>query len=200
MKLTYDNDTKEKEMKKILILATLATLPFNALMAASYTADPSHTYVSFAINHLGFSTMRGKFDKQSGSLEYDPSTKSASVKIEIDAASIDTGHDKRDEHLKSPDFLNAVENPTITFESTATKWNGDKLASVTGNLTILGVSKPVTLQVTSINCGEHPFSKKDVCGFDATGSIKRSDFGVNYGLPGIGEVLDLNIELEATKN
>jgi polyisoprenoid-binding protein YceI len=187
-------------MKKILILATLATIPFNALMAASYTADPSHTYVSFAINHLGFSTMRGKFDKQSGSLDYDPAAKSASVKIEIDAASIDTGHDKRDEHLKAPDFLNAVEYPTITFVSTATKWNSNKLVSVTGNLTMLGVSKPVTLQITSINCGQHPFRKKDVCGFDATGSIKRSDFGVNYGLPGVGDVLDLDIELEATKN
>jgi polyisoprenoid-binding protein YceI len=200
MNFTYDTYTKEKEMKNILALATLATLPFNALMAAGYTADPDHTYVSFAISHLGFSTMRGKFDKQSGSLNYDPAAKSASVKIEIDAASIDTGHDKRDAHLKSPDFLNAVENPTITFESTATKWNSDKLASVTGNLTILGVSKPVTLQVTSINCGQHPFNKKDVCGFDATGSIKRSDFGVNYGLPAIGEVLDLHIELEAFKN
>lgn len=187
-------------MKKLFILAALAILPLKAVIGADYTVDPGHTYVSFAISHLGFSTMRGKFDKQSGSLEYDPSSKSASIKIEIDAASIDTGHDKRDEHLKSPDFLNAVENPTITFESTATKWNGDKLASVTGNLTILGVSKPVTLQVTSINCGEHPFSKKDVCGFDATGSIKRSDFGVNYGLPGVGDVLDLDIELEATKN
>ena len=187
-------------MKKLLILATLASLPVNSLLAASYTIDPAHTYVSFAINHLGFSTMRGKFDKQSGMLEYDPAAKTASVKIEIDAASIDSGHDKRDAHLKSPDFLNAVENPTITFESTDAMWNGNKLGSVSGNLTVLGVSKPLTLEITSINCGPHPFSKKDTCGFDATGSIKRSDFGVNYGLPAIGEVLELQIELEASKN
>ncbi|MCP4983652.1 MAG: polyisoprenoid-binding protein [Gammaproteobacteria bacterium] len=187
-------------MKRIILLATLATLPINTLLAANYTIDPGHTYVSFAINHLGFSTMRGKFDRQSGSLSYDPASKSASVKIEIDATSIDTGHDKRDAHLQSPDFLNAAESPTITFESTAAQWNGDKLASVSGDLTILGVSKSVTLTVTSINCGKHPFNKKDVCGFDATGSIKRSDYGVNYGLPAIGEVLDLHIELEAFKN
>ena len=186
-------------MKKILILVTLVTLPINSLLAASYTIDPAHTYVSFAVNHLGFSTMRGKFDRQSGSLDYDPAAKKASVKIEIEANSIDTGHAKRDAHLQSPDFLNAVENPTITFESTTAKWNGDQLASVSGNLTILGVSKPVTLTITSMNCAEHPFSKKDACGFDATASIKRSDFGVNYGIPGIGEVLDLIIELEATK-
>jgi polyisoprenoid-binding protein YceI len=187
-------------MKKTILLASIAALSVNTLHAANYTVDPGHTYVSFAINHLGFSTMRGKFDKQSGSLSYDPAAKSASVTIEIDAASIDTGHDKRDEHLRSPDFINAVEHPTITFKSTKAGWSGDKLSSVTGNLTIMGVSKPVTLKVDSINCGEHPFNKKQVCGFDATGSIKRSDFGVNYGLPAIGEVLDLQIELEAFKD
>ncbi|MCP4388236.1 MAG: polyisoprenoid-binding protein [Gammaproteobacteria bacterium] len=187
-------------MKKILLLAGIAILPVNTLLAASYTVDPGHTYVSFSINHLGFSTMRGKFDKQSGSLDYDPASKKASVTIEIDAASIDTGHVKRDQHLSSPDFLNAVEHPTITFKSTKAGWSGDKLSSVSGNLTILGVSKPVMLKVNSIVCGEHPFNKKQVCGFDATGSIKRSDFGVNYGLPAIGEVLNLQIELEAFKN
>jgi polyisoprenoid-binding protein YceI len=187
-------------MKKILVLTALLILPVNSLLAASYTIDPGHTYVSFAVSHMGFSTLRGKFNQQSGSLDYDPATKQASVKIEIAANSIDTGHAKRDAHLQSPDFLNAVENPTITFESTSVEWNGDKLASVTGNLTILGVSKPVTLTITSMTCAEHPFSKKDACGFDATASIKRSDFGVNYGIPGIGEVLDLNLELEAFKN
>jgi len=187
-------------MKKYLIIAALATLPVNALQAADYTIDPGHTYVSFAINHLGFSTMRGKFDRQSGSMHYDPAGKKASVMIEIDAASIDTGHAKRDAHLQSPDFLNAVENPTITFKSTAATWSGDKLSTVSGDLTILGVSQPVTLEVIAIKCGAHPFNKKQMCGFDATASIKRSDFGVNYGLPAIGEVLDLQIELEATKN
>ena len=110
------------------------------------------------------------------------------------------GHDKRDAHLQSPDFLNAVENPTITFKSTSATWNGDKPATVTGDLTVLGVSKPVTLTITSMNCGPNPFSKKETCGFDATGSINRTDFGVTYGAPAIGEVLDLQIEFEAVKN
>ena len=187
-------------MKKHLIIAALTLFPINSLLAADYTVDPGHTYVSFAINHLGFSTMRGKFNQQSGTLMFDAANKKAAVMIEIDAASIDTGHEKRDAHLRSPDFLNAVENPTITFKSTGVTWNGDKPATITGDLTILGVSKPVTLQVTSMNCADHPFSKKPTCGFDATGSIKRTDFGVNYGVPAIGEVLDLQIELEATKN
>ena len=186
-------------MKKLIIIAALAVLPLKAVMAADYSIDPQHTFVSFAINHLGFSTVRGKFDRQSGSMQLDPAAKKASVMIEIDATSIDTGYDKRDAHLQSPDFLNAVENPTITFKSTAVSWNGSVLATVTGDLTVLGVSKPVTLTVTSMKCGTNPFTKKDTCGFDATGSIKRSDFGVNYGLPAIGEVLDLQIAVEATK-
>jgi polyisoprenoid-binding protein YceI len=186
-------------MKKFIIAAVMAVLPINAVLAADYNIDPAHTNVSFAVSHLGFSTLRGKFDRQSGSLHFDPAGKKASVMIEIDATSIDTGHDKRDAHLQSPDFLNAVENPTITFESTGVTWSDDKLATVTGNLIILGVSKPVTLTIAAMKCGQHPFSKKDACGFDATGSIKRSDFGVNYGLPGIGDVLDLQIEVEASK-
>jgi polyisoprenoid-binding protein YceI len=187
-------------MKKALLLTALAAIPASTVLADSYSVDPAHTYVSFAINHLGFSTMRGKFDKQSGSLDYDPAAKTASVMVEIEAGSIDTGHAKRDEHLSSPDFLNVVENPTISFKSTKVGWSGSKLSSVTGNLTILGVSKPVTLKVNSIVCGQHPFNKKELCGFDAETSIKRSDFGVNYGIPAIGEVLDLKIEIEAYKN
>jgi len=186
-------------MRKYLITAALALLPVHSVLAENYTIDPDHTYVSFAVSHLGFSTMRGKFNRQSGSLQYDAAAKQASVTIEIDAASIDTGHEKRDAHLSSPDFLNAVENPTITFQSTGVTWNGDQLATVTGDLTLLGVSKPVTLQVIAMNCGAHPFSKKPVCGFDATASIRRSDFGVNYGIPNIGDVLELNIEVEASK-
>lgn len=187
-------------MKKALLITVLAVLPINFALADRYTVDPSHTYVSFAVNHLGFSTMRGKFNQQSGSLQYDPSSKKASVSIKIKANSIDTGHVKRDQHLTSPDFLNAVENPTITFESTRVTWAGSKLSSVTGDLTIVGVSKPVTLQITASHCGQHPFNKKDICGFDAEGSIKRSDFGINYGIPAIGDMLDLNIELEAVRD
>mgnify|MGYP000226090864 CR=1 FL=1 len=102
-------------MKNLVILAAIAILPLKAVIAADYTVDSSHTYVSFSVNHLGCSTMRGKYNEQTGSLKFDPTAKKAEVMIEIEASSIDTGHAKRDEHLQSPDFLNAVENPTITF-------------------------------------------------------------------------------------
>jgi len=187
-------------MKNALLVMVAALLPLGAAQANNFTIDPEHTYPTFRINHLGFSTMHGRFNKSSGTMELDAAAKKASVSITIDATSIDTGHQKRDDHLRSPDFLNVAENPEITFKSTAVSWNGTKPATVTGNLTIMGVTKPVTLAVTRMNCGEHPFSKKHTCGFDAETKIKRSDFGVKYGIPAIGDDMDLIFQVEAVKN
>lgn len=188
-------------MKHVLLVMVAALLPLGAAQSNNtFTIDPGHTYPNFKINHLGFSTMYGRFNKSTGKMMLDRDAKQASVEITIDAASIDTGHDKRDDHLRSPDFLNVAENPEITFKSTSVSWNGNKPASVTGDLTIMGVTKPVTLAVLSMNCGEHPFSKKLTCGFDAEGKIKRSDFGMKYGLPAIGDEMELMFEVEATKD
>ncbi len=187
-------------MRHALLVMAAALLPLSAAQADNFTIDPGHTYPTFKISHLGFSTMHGRFNKSSGSLMLDADAKKASVEITIDAASIDTGHQKRDDHLRSPDFLNVAENPEITFKSTAVSWNGAKPASVTGDLTLMGVTKPVTLTVTHMNCGEHPFSKKLTCGFDATAKIKRSDFGVKYGLPAIGDDMELAFGVEAVKD
>lgn len=187
-------------MRKFFCTAALIMIPLTSAMAAdTYTIDPAHTYPHFAINHLGFSTMHGRFNKTSGTLTIDQAKGSGSVDIKIDAASIDTGFEKRNDHLRSPDFLNAAESPEITYKSTKVTINGDK-ATVEGNLTIMGTSKPVTLNVTRFKCGTHPMNKKDVCGFDATASIKRSDFGVKYGLPAIGDDMQLTFEVEAVKN
>ena len=93
-----------------------------------------------------------------------------------------------------------AEFPTITFQSTRVNWNGDKPSAVTGDLTIMGVTKPITLQIVSLNCGVHPFNKKELCGFDAESSLKRSDFGVNYGIPAIGDMMKLKFEVEAFKD
>lgn len=185
-------------MKNVLLAVVLYTVSMAAI-ADSYTIDPTHTYPNFTIDHLGFSTMHGRFGKTSGSLSLDQAKGTGSVDIVVDMASVDTGFKKRDDHLRSPDFFNAVEFPTMTFKSTKVVFKG-KGAVVTGNLTIKGVTKSVNLDVASINCGVHPFNKKDVCGFDATTSIKRSDFGIKYGLPAIGDKMDIQIEVEAVKN
>ena len=181
-------------------LALSAALPFSALAADSYTIDPFHTFPHFTINHLGFSTMHGRFDKTNGTVTLDRSAKNGSVDISIETASVSTGYSKRDDHLKSPDFFNAAEFPNITYKSTAIHFNGDKPASVDGNLTISGVTKPVTLTIDEFNCGTNPMNKKDECGAAASAQIKRSDFGVKYGLPNIGDDVNLVFEIEAIKN
>ena len=186
--------------KSLAIMVIAASLPLSALAADSYTVDPNHTFPNFTINHLGFSTMHGRFDRTSGTITLDRTAKTGSVDISIETASISTGFSKRDDHLKSPDFFNAAEFPAITYKSTAVHFNGDKPSSIDGNLTISGVTKPVTLTITDFNCGTNPMSKKDECGAAATAQIKRSDFGVKYGLPAIGDDVNMDFEIEAFKN
>ena len=175
-------------------------LPLTAFAADSYTVDSTHTFPHFSISHLGFSTMQGRFDDTSGKVTLDRAAKSGSVEITIKTASVSTGFAKRDEHLKSPDFFNAAEFPAITYKSTAMHFKGDAPSSVDGNLTISGVTKPVTLTIDAFNCGTHPMNKKDVCGAAASTQIKRSDFGVKYGLPAVGDDVKLVFEIEAVKN
>jgi polyisoprenoid-binding protein YceI len=175
-------------------------MPLSALAADSYTIDPAHTYPHFSISHLGFSTMQGRFDATSGKVTLDRAAKTGTVEIAIETASISTGFAKRDEHLKSPDFFNAAEFSKITYKSTAIRFKGDTPSSVEGNLTISGVTKPVTLTIDAFNCGTNPMSKKDECGAAASAQIKRSDFGVKYGLPNIGDDIKLVFEIEAIKN
>lgn len=180
----------------------LATL-VGPVSAASYTIDPAHTYPHFAISHLGFSTMHGRFNKTTGKLDIDLEKKTGAVDITIDAASVDTGFPKRDDHLRTPDFFNVAEFPEIKYKSTKVTITGDNAATVEGNLTITGVTKPVTLTVDAIKCGEHPMPQmkgKFVCGFNATASLKRSDFGVKYGLPAVGDDVKLTFEVEAIKD
>jgi polyisoprenoid-binding protein YceI len=184
----------------LAVLAFMTAFPFAALAADSYTVDPLHTFPRFRINHLGFSTMQGRFDKTTGKVMLDRAAKTGTVELAIETASVDTGFFKRDDHLKSPDFFNAAEFPTITYKSTAIHFNGDTPSSVEGNLTISGVTRPVTFTIDAFNCGANPMNKKEECGADASAEIKRSDFGVKYGVPAIGDDVKLILEIEAIKD
>lgn len=185
----------------IFSLVFLTTTLFSThVFSASYTIDPDHTYPSFEISHLGFSTARGRFEKTSGKLTMDLAKKTGAIEIIIDADSISTAHAKRDKHLRSPDFLNTAEYPQITYKSTKVEFTSDSTIKVTGNLTLAGATKPVTLDVTKIQCGVHPLNKKQLCGFDANATIKRSDFGVKYGLPALGDEMKLFFQVEAFKD
>lgn len=191
-------------MKKGLVVLTLAALPLSGYAAPeSYTIDPLHTYANFTIDHLGFSTLHGRFGKTAGKLTIDREKGTGSVEVTIDAASIDTGFIKRDDHLRSPDFLNVVEFPEITYKSTKVTIKPDKTGVVEGNLTLAGVTKPVRLDVKRMNCAINPMDPKKekfVCGIDATTKIKRSDFGVKFALPAVGDEMNIALEVEAIRN
>ena len=183
--------------------AVSVALPLSAFAADSYTVDPPHTFPHFSINHLGFSTMQGRFDKTSGTITLDRAAKTGSVAISIETASVSTGFAKRDDHLKSPDFFNAAEFPAIIYKSTAMHFKGDKPVSVDGNLTISGVTKPVAFKIDAFNCGLDPMDPKKIkqkCGADAHAQIKRSDFGVKFALPNVGDEVKLVLEIEAYKD
>lgn len=188
-----------------LLLIIILTIACTTVLAKkeSYTIDPTHTYPNFTINHLGFSTLHGRFNTTSGKLMFDQKNMTGSITITIDASSIDTGMKKRDDHLRGPDFLNSVEYPTMTFKADNIKLNMQGTGSVNGTLTLAGVSKKITLSVTAMHCGLHPFDPKKekfVCGFDATTTILRSDFGIKYGLPAIGDEMNLSFEIEAIRD
>ena len=195
-------------MRKIVSAFIFAVLPIPVMAANSYTIDPLHTFPNFTIDHLGFSTMHGRFGKTSGKLTVDGAKHSGSVDVVIDATSVDTGFIKRDDHLRSPDFLNAAEFPEITYKSTKVTIKGDPskgdaTAVVDGNLSISGVTKPVSLKVNRMHCGINPMDPKKEqyrCGFDAQAKIKRSDFGVKFALPAIGDDMNIDLELEAVRD
>jgi len=190
-------------MRGIISAVVFAVLPVSVMAAEPFTVDPDHTFPNFTIDHLGFSTMHGRFGQTSGKLTVDQANHTGSVDIVIDAASVDTGFNKRNDHLRSPDFLNAKEFPEITYKSTKVTINKDSSAVVEGNLTIAGVTKPVTLNVKRMKCGINPMDPKKQqyrCGFDADAKIKRSDFGVKFGLPAIGDDMAIDLEVEAVRD
>lgn len=165
-----------------------------------FTIDRNHTFPHFAIDHMGFSTLYGRFDQTTGKVMIDRENDNGFVDVKIAAVSITTGHNKRDDHLRSPDFLNVMEYPDISYESTNIDFIGKDKAKVEGNLTILGVTKPVNLDVTRIRCGTNPMSKDYTCGFEAAASIKRSDFGSTYAYPTVGDNMKLWFQVEAIRD
>ncbi len=186
--------------RNTMAILLLASLPLAVHAAETYTIDPQHSYTHFSVSHLGFSTTHGRFDKSSGKVTLDRAAKSGSVDISMEAASISTGLDKRDVHLRGPDFFNSAEFPNVTYKSSAVKFQGDTPSSMEGNLTLLGITKPVTLTISAFKCGNHPMSKKELCGADASAQIKRSDFGMKYGLPAVGDEVKLVFQVEAYKD
>ncbi|MCQ8896113.1 YceI family protein [Limnobacter humi] len=173
-----------------------------AAHAADYTIDPSHTYPAFEADHMGgVSKWRGKINKSEGTVSYDAAAKTGKVDVTMQMATIDFGFPKMNEHAIGPDIFDTAKYPTARFVSDRFVFDGNKLVSIPGQLTLKGVTKPVTLKVNEFLCKPHPFAKREVCGADAETVINRGDFGVDYGLAmGFKPEVKLLISVEAIKN
>ncbi len=165
-----------------------------------YAFDKDHTQIIFFVDHLGFSKSYGEFHDYDGYFIFDQKNpKNSKIEISIKTDSIDMDSDKWNEHMKSPDFFNVEAFPDMTFKSTDIKITGKKTAKITGDLTLLGVTKPVVLETTYNKSDKHPFSGKYVSGFSAKAKLKRSDFGMVYGLPAVGDEINILIEVEGIR-
>ena len=189
-------------MKAILLAGAMTLTAVSALAApVTYKMDPGHTYPSFEADHMGgVSKWRGKFNSSSGTFALDKDAKTGTVDLSIDVASIDFGNDKLNEHsLKEPAMFDVAKFPTATYKGKVSKWGANGPEEISGDLTLHGVTKPVTLKVNSWLCKQNPMSKKEVCGADAEATFNRGDFGVNYGLQmGFKPDVTLRIEVEGS--
>lgn len=195
-------------MNRIFTALIAAALPMAAIAAPeSYTLDPTHTYPNFMVEHWGLSMVYGRFDKSSGKFSFDRAGKTGTLDVTVETASLTTGDaDKgprprsRDEHLRQADFFNVAEFPRMTFKSTKVNFGAELPKSVEGQLTLLGVTRPVTLTFERFKCGTNPFNKKDRCGGNATATFKRSDFGMKAAIPAVGDEIALNIGFEGDRD
>lgn len=186
---------------KITAAALLAaTFAAPALAAPEvYAVEGTHSFPNFSYSHFGLSTQISKFTKTTGSVTLDKAAKTGAVDVTIDMTSVDTGFDVFNGHIQGEDFLDTAKYPTATFKSTHVTFEGDKPVSIDGNLTIKGVTKPVTLKVTHFVNKPHPMLKKDAIGANASTTIKRSEFNAGKYAPNVGDEVTITVSLEAIK-
>jgi len=189
-------------MKNALPVAMLALMTGSAIAApVKYNVDPNHTYPSFEADHFGgLSVWRGKFDKSSGTIVVDKDKSAGTVEITIDAASIDFGHTKLNDHAKSAEMFDVAKFPTATYKGTLAKFKDGSPTEVEGELTLHGVTKPLKLTINQFKCIVNPMIKKEVCGADASTTFNRSDFGVSFGDKyGFKQEVKLQIQVEGIR-
>jgi polyisoprenoid-binding protein YceI len=188
-----------KQIKKLsLATALFAALAGSAIAApVTYGVDGSHTFPRFSYSHFGYSTQLSSFKNTSGKVVFDAEAKTGSVDITIDMKSVNTGFEDFNGHIQGEDFLDTAKFPTATFKSTKVVFEGDKPKSIEGQLTIKGVTKPVTLTVTSFQAMPHPMMKKPALGANAFTTIKRSEFNAGKYAPYVGDEVRIDIAIEA---
>lgn len=181
------------------LAAFAAALPAAAAVE-TYTIDPNHTFPSFEIGHFGYSIQRGRFNKTSGKVTLDSAARTGTVDVTMETASINTGHPKLEEHIRSEDFLDAAKYPALTFKGTGFLFDGEQIKSVTGDLTMKGQAHPVTLEAQQFRCAPHPMTKKQVCGGEFVAKIKRSEWGITKYVPVLADEMLLRINVEAIRD
>jgi len=187
-----------RALRYVALAGLLAAAGAANAAPVTYKLDPGHTMVLFSWNHFGFSNPSANLGQVDGTLVYDEAKPADStVEATLPLAGLDTFVPKLDEHLKSADFLDAAKYPNVTFKSTKVTAAGKGKLKVTGDLTVHGVTKPVTLDVTLNKVGPHPMMKVQTVGFDATATIKRSDFGVGAYVPNVSDEIKIRITTEA---
>jgi polyisoprenoid-binding protein YceI len=187
--------------KKLTIAALVAGMTGPAFAAAeNYEIEPNHTYPSFEFSHMGISYWRGKFNRTSGRITIDRAAGTGTADIVIDTASINFGLDKMDQAARSEDWFSVAKFPTATYKGTLT-FAGDVPRTVEGRFTLLGVTRPVKLDINSFKCIPHPMFKKEVCGADAEGDLNWSEYGMRHSKYGEGDAgrVHLRIQVEAVK-
>ncbi len=183
--------------RSLTTLATVAALAAAALPAhaASYVTEPTHTVAMFEIDHFGAGVNRVRFDKEEGTIQFDPAAKTGRVELSIDTASLSSGVPPFDRHLKSAEMFDAEKHPTIKFVGDKFHFDGNKVSAVDGQLTIKGKTNPVTLKATQFACYQSPMLKREVCGGNFEATIDRTQWGLDYGL---GMVTGKDVKLIAT--
>ena len=185
----------------VLSIAALVLASASATAAETYEIDPAHTYGNFEIGHMGLSTMHGRIDVTGGTIVMDRQGDGSRVEVTLDPSTVDTGHDKRDEHLRNTEgFFEVEKYPEMRFVSTSVSFDDDDEATVQGDLTMHGVTRAVTLDVDDMNCRVNPLEKSNyTCGFSAETTVKRSDFGMDAYIPLVADEVEIQIEAEANR-
>jgi polyisoprenoid-binding protein YceI len=190
-------------LSSIVLTAALLGLAQPCIADARYEIDPEHLTIGFLVKHIGYANTLGFFQKASGSYNFDEQTRTLrDVRVIVDTKSVFTGHGKRDEHLRGADFLNVPRAPQMIFSAGAANWTGEKTFTIDGELELLGKRQPLRLTGTLNKIATYPFGpKRYVMGASLRGTIKRSDWGMNYGVANglVGDEVDLIIEFEAAR-
>lgn len=187
-------------MKSIKLFCSLALISTTAAAAPeTYVLDANHTLPRFSYNHMGYSIQESRFDKASGKIVLDRDAGTGSVEVSVDTRSVDTGSPQFNEHIQAADFLDTAQYPAMTFKSSQLHFQDGQLTAVDGTLTLKGISRPVTLTVSSFHCMLHPMYKKEACGANASTVLKRSDFNMGKYAPLVGDEVTVTLPVEATR-